>query len=231
MKKSFFLGFAMLIVELGCFFRGSFVLAATSFVDNLNGYKIQNFVDGSVFGKWTDQFGGYGTVGIENDGKNQVLSLSPAVSASSGETHASLVTGASFSGAQQMQAKMYTVQQLRTGSKANPWETGWVIWNYSDNEHFYYFIPKTNGWELGKRDPAYPGGQRFLATGSNIKFPIKQWYTVNVSQDASNQIIVTVNGKKITTFVDTERPYTSGAVGFYSEDAHVHFDDVSANSR
>ena len=49
------------------------------------------------------------------------------------------------------------------------------MWDYTDNNHFSYLALKTNGWELGKRDPAYPGGQRFLATGSDSPTQIGQW--------------------------------------------------------
>ena len=102
-----------------------------------------------------------------------------------------------------------------------------MIWDYTDNDHFYYFIPKPNGWELGKRDPAFPGGQKFLATGTNIKFPIQKWYTVKILQDANKKISVWVNGQKIVSYLDNQKPYTQGYVGFYTEDASVNFDDVS----
>jgi hypothetical protein len=50
---------------------------------------------------------------------------------------------------------------------------------------------------------------------------------VKITQDVSNVITVWVDGVKITTFTDTETPYASGNIGFYTEDAHVHADDVS----
>lgn len=183
--------------------------------------------DGETFGSWFTQFTGFGTVGTETDGSNPWLHLSPQIADAPDKTHASLVTGPSYTGALQFQSVVTTVAQLRTGSAPNAWEVAWVVWNYTDNEHFYYFIPKTNGWELGKRDPVYPGGQRFLATGSSPLFPIGQPYMVKITQDTSNTITVWVNGSQLTTFTDTERPYTSGKIGFYTEDAHIHVDDVS----
>lgn len=200
--------------------------AESSWSDNFNAYKIQSYSDGTSFGSWFVQFAGYGAVNIKSNNKNKFLELVPKIAKSTNETHAALVTGKSLSGNILFQTKITTTQQLRTGSTPNPWEVGWVVWNYTDNEHFYYFIPKTNGWELGKRDPSYTGGQRFLATGSNIKFPIKRTYTVKVTQDTSNTVTVWVNGNKITSFTDKELPYTSGAIGFYSEDARVIVDDV-----
>lgn len=198
-----------------------------SFTDNFTSYPSHYYTDGESFGSWFTQFAGYGTVGIESDAGNNVLHLSPQAVTSAGNTQSSLVTGPSYNGPIQFQSKIVTVAQLRTGSTPNAWEVGWVVWNYTDNAYFYYFIPKPNGWELGKRDPAYPGGQRFLATGSDKLFPIGQWYTVKITQDAQNLITVWVDGVKITSFTDTERPYTSGKIGLYTEDAHVHVDDVS----
>jgi hypothetical protein len=114
-----------------------------------------------------------------------------------------------------------TQQQLRTGTAPNAWEVAWVLWNYTDNTHFYYFIAKPNGWELGKEDPAYPGAQRFLAAGSSPTYAIGQWLNVKVVQ-SSNTIKVYVNGTLITTFTDNERPYSGGKIGFYSEDSLVY---------
>ncbi|MCX6733638.1 MAG: S-layer homology domain-containing protein [Candidatus Peregrinibacteria bacterium] len=184
----------------------------SSFTDNFTSYPSHYYTDGESFGSWFTQFAGYGTVGIESDAGNNVLHLSPRAVTSSDKTESSLVTGPAYNGPIQ-----------------NPWEVGWVVWNYTDNAHFYYFIPKTNGWELGKRDPSYPGGQRFLATGSDKLFPIGQFYTVKITQDAQNLITVWVDGAKITSFTDAERPYTSGKIGLYTEDAHVHVDDVSVS--
>jgi hypothetical protein len=104
-----------------------------------------------------------------------------------------------------------------------------VLWHYADNTRFYYFIPKPNGWELGKADSAYPGAQRFLATGSSPVFPVGEWYRVSIVQTGQT-IQVSVNGIPVTTFTDTERPLTSGRVGLYSEDAEVYFDDVSVTT-
>jgi hypothetical protein len=120
---------------------------------------------------------------------------------------------------------MRTVRQLRTGSAPNPWEAAWALWHYTDNEHFYYVILKPNGWELGKEDPAYPGAQRFLATGES-PFPIGPTYTVRVRQ-IGNVTTVWADGRQLVSFTDNERPYRSGAIGLYNEDAEVEFDGVS----
>ncbi|MEK6852449.1 MAG: family 16 glycoside hydrolase [Nanoarchaeota archaeon] len=196
------------------------------FTDDFSAYTANNcFTDGGTFGPWKSVYNGFGCNKIETDGTNKWLHEAPKAPASLSETHASLVTGPSFSGPLTYEVKSITVQQLRTGTP-NPWEVSWILWHYTDNSHFYYFIAKPNGWELGKEDPAYPGNQRYLATGSSPKYPIGTQYTIKITQDSSNRIIVFVNGAQIVSFVDTERPYTSGRIGLYDEDAHVHFDDV-----
>jgi large repetitive protein len=198
-----------------------------TFLEDFSSYQMGIcFADQSTLEEWYVVFHGFGCTKIENT-TNPQLHEAPVVSQLPAETHASLVVGPSFAGPISYRGKLLTEKQLRVNSSPNPWEVAWAIWNYQDNEHFYYFIPKPNGWELGKRDPAYPGGQRFLATGSAPSFPIRKWYSFQVTQDAKNTISVYVNGLLITKYTDTESPYTAGAIGLYNEDAHVHFDNIS----
>ncbi len=126
--------------------------------------------------------------------------------------------GASF----ELRAQTITDSQLRSGTPPNPWEVAWVAWDYTDEEHFYYAVLKPNGWEIGKRDPAYPGGQRFLATGKSPTYPTGQWYDVRVVR-VQGRTSLTVDGVPIAVFVDTERPYQGGRVALYTEDAAVRF--------
>ena len=191
---------------------------------NFEAMSTGTWAEGSVKGGWLTQFDGYGRVQVERAG-TKVLSLKPKASTRASETHAALVTSKrSFSGIE-FSARAKTVRQLRD-VKPNPWESAWVIWNYKDNTHFYYLALKPNGWEVGKADPAYPGAQRFLATGSDKRFPVGTWSSVEVRQVGAT-MTVWADGKQLTTFTDTERPYTSGSVGFYNEDAKTFFDDVS----
>ena len=102
---------------------------------------------------------------------NAMLFEQPAAAAETDESHASLVVGPAITGDFTLKVSTATTRQLRTGSPPNPWEVAWVLWHYTDNSHFYYFVAKPNGWELGKEDPAYPGAQRFLATGATPVIP------------------------------------------------------------
>ena len=198
--------------------------AAVFFVDDFSSDQTGTcMVDGTSFGPWTVVFAGFGCVTVETDGTNDWLHEQPKTPKGKA-THAALTIGPSFSGALTYDVRLSTVRQL--SSKPKPWQVAWVLWNYTDNTHFYYFIPKPNGWELGKADPAYPGAQRFLATGTSPTYRIGRWYSVHVTQNANNTITVSVDGQQIVTFTDTEEPYTAGHIGLYTEDAHVHFDDV-----
>jgi hypothetical protein len=189
-----------------------------------------NWADASVHGSWTTVFAGGGPVGVELESSAKVHTQTPTAPVDSSDTHSSLVrTTASFSGNMDVTYRMKTVSQTRTGAysgaAANAWERGWVLWQYTDNTHFYYFVVKTNGWELGKEDPAYAGSQRFLASGSTPTSALGTWNTVRVQQ-AANVITVSLDGTVVTTFTDNERPYTAGSVGLYNEDAHVRFGTI-----
>ncbi len=149
-------------------------------------------------------------------------------STSPSETHAALVVSQSSYTGVSFEADFATISQLRTGSPPNPWECAWAVFNYTDNSDFYYVAFKPNGWELGKVDPAYPGGQRFLATGSDTTFAVGSKHSFQITQTGAT-ITVAADGKVLTTFTDTERPYLTGKLGFYTEDAEVIFDTVKGS--
>ncbi len=147
-------------------------------------------------GGLTLSYSGYGTARACRDSADWTWRLSPARPAGPSET------------------------QRRPAS--HPWEAGWLIWRYTDERHFYYLILKPNGFEAGKEDPAYPGGQRFLITRPFPRYDVADWHDVEVRQTA-NTIAVTVDGDDRATTRDQERPYLRGDVGLYTEDAVAHF--------
>lgn len=185
--------------------------------------------DGSTEGAWRFVYDGYGCNTFARLDGNTTLFQQPKAATAPGETHAALVLGPAVSGDLSLEVVTATSQQLRSGSAPNAWEVGWLLWHYRDDRHFYYFVAKPNGWELGKADPAYPGAQRFLATGSSPTFPIGSWYRLRVTQ-AGNTIRVFANDLLLATFTDGERPYSSGWTGLYAEDAAVYFDNVAVTA-
>ena len=182
--------------------------------------------DGSAIGSWVFVYDGYGCTRFVSQTGNTILLEQPAVSTQPYETHGSLVLGPATTGDVTVQVDMATSRQLRAGSTPNPWEVGWLLWHYTDDQHFYYVILKPNGWEIGKEDPAYPGSQRFLATGSSPQFSLGPWYRVRVAQSGGT-IQLFVNDLLIATTLDDDLPYSGGRVGLYTEDAESYFDNVA----
>lgn len=178
--------------------------------------------EGERYGQWRLTYHGYGAVA----GDDQEVVMFPASADSEDVTHACLVvTDEKYEGDIDFSITVRTEEQVRNGSP-NPWEAGWVLWNYQDDEHFYALALKPNGWELSKQDPAYPGNQRFLASGDEPTFPINHDYRARIVQQ-ENTITVYADDVLLGEFTDTETPYSQGAIGLYTEDAKVRFSDLS----
>ncbi len=202
---------------------GSDVTARTTFNETWSEFSPGSiWADGTIYGRWTDQWNGYGAIDVAGTG-TQGSGLSLAPQAAAPWYHSALVTTTAPLSNFSASVTLTTIKQLNTAP--NPWEVGWVLWGFSDNTHFYAFTPQPNGWELSKEDPAYPGDQRFLATGSTPKFPVGTTYTVAVAQQGA-LMSVWVNGQFIVSFTDHERPYVSGSLGLYTEEATVNYGQV-----
>jgi Domain of Unknown Function (DUF1080) len=175
---------------------------------------------------WRVVYDGYGEAGVEEteDGR-QVHYLSPMSPQRPDETHAALKTTTRRYRDLDLSLRVRTVRQLRQRSTPNPWEMAWVIWHYQDDHRFYYLALKPNGWEIGKRDPAYQGGQRFLVSHELPAHQLTTWYDVRVVQ-VGETMAVWVDGVPLARFSDEQSPYTQGRVGLYAEDAYVQFGDV-----
>ena len=179
---------------------------------------------------WTTVHHGYGKVTCSQE----TIRLSPKAATSSDETHAALATVddvmVEAGTTQTITATVRTVAQLRTGSDPNPWEVAWLLWSYTDDQHFYAVVLKPNGWEISKEDPDYPGAQRFLASGDAPAYPIgtalEVVVTVTTADDAVT-MTVSVDGAELATVTDEESPYPSGAVAAYTEDAAITVGPVS----
>lgn len=173
---------------------------------------------------WRLAYDGYGQASVSTQGGLARITLQPARAASPRQTHAALMLSRPHWGDLDVRILIRTNRQLRR-PHPNPWEVGWLLWHYTSDQRFYYIALKANGWELGKTDPGYPGGQRFLATATHPVFPPGRWYTVQVRQRGRG-IEVDVDGHRLVRFTDTQDPYLSGFVGLYTEDASVTFQPV-----
>ena len=176
---------------------------------------------------WLPVFNGYGSTSIAGSGPHLTVSLRPALAASRNVTHAALVVSAGSYDDFAATLNVRTQQQLRHGAAGapNPWEVGWVVWHYTSNQRFYALTLQPTGWVLSKQDAAYPGHQRFLASGTTPLFRVGVSHSVGVVQ-VGNQITVSADGHLLTQFTDTQRPYLTGAFGMYCEDAHAQFDHI-----
>lgn len=175
--------------------------------------------------EWNLAFDGYGSAHCEGG----AVVLEPMASTQASETHAALAlattAGAEDGALTLVDAEMTTLAQLRTGSPPNVWEVAWLLWNYQDSEHFYALVLKSNGWEVSKQDPQYPGAQRFLASGTSPVFALGAPHSVRLLIDTREegrmQADIEVDGVRLATVVDEESPYSSGPVAAYTEDARV----------
>jgi hypothetical protein len=195
-----------------------------SFGHTKNIPPIASWQDGLTYGLWTDQWSGYGVIAPQG----VLLSMAPEVSLAPAQTSSCLVTSVQAFAGPRIAATLTTVKQLRTGSPPNPWEVAWLLWNFTDNTHFYALTLQPNGWELSKQDPAYPGNQRFLATGSVPLFPVGSAYGVEVVQSGGT-ITAWVNGLELVSFTDSQTPYLAGNLGLYCEDSSVLFAPPTVN--
>jgi hypothetical protein len=139
------------------------------------------------------------------------------------ETHSALLTSTSTWSDQVFSYTATTLAQLRTGSPPNPWEVAWSMFRFTDLTHYYWFIVKPNGWELGKKQGS--DTQIFLATGTTPSQPVGTAYQVRVQAQAG-RIRISVNGTPVVDYTDSS-PLLSGSVGLYEEDAKVTFANVS----
>src|SRR5690625_138325 len=181
------------------------------------------------YGSWTVRHSGYGPVYGNAEaaaippGPGANILLEPRQAEDRDLTHGALVHTTRRCRDADFAVTVLTEAQIRLGAP-NPWEGGWVLWNFENDVRFYAVALKPNGWEISKQDPAYPGNQRFLTTGTQPTFPVGQPYRVQITQRWP-AMTVSVDGVELATVVDEERPYRGGAAALYTEDARVRFSD------
>jgi hypothetical protein len=161
----------------------------------------------------------WGQVSVRKGG----YTLQSQAPSSPAETHSALLTSNTTWGDQVFSYTAATLAQLRTGSAPNPWEVAWSMFRFTDLSHYYWFIVKPNGWELGKKQGS--DTQIFLATGATPTEPVGTAYQVRIQAQAG-RILVSVNGTAVVDYTDPS-PLLGGSVGLYEEDAKVTFTNVS----
>ena len=180
--------------------------------------------DNTTRGDWYSRHDGFGRTAVVNQGTGPLLRLSTRAPTLPTETYSSLVhTKRTFDDVD-FTLRLTTSKQLR--AKPNPWEVAWVLWRYTDNQHFYSFIVKPNGWELAKQDATYPGKQRFLAYSYARSFPVGRKYEVRI-RHVRDEVTVWVDREQIVSFTDRERSYPRGSIALYAEDATAFYEPLT----
>ena len=210
--------------------RGPLVAAAAAVMACAIGVAVTNSIAGrnSQGRPWLSVFNGYGSTSITGSGPDVAVDLQPAQTESRKVTHSALVVSASPYNDFVATVHVRTLRQLRHGAAGspNPWEVAWVVWHYTSTQRFYALALEPTGWVLSKQDPAYRGGERFLASGQTPVFRLGVTHTVGIVQ-VGNRITVSADGRLLTHYTDIQRPYLAGAFGFYCEDAQTHFSQVT----
>jgi glucose/arabinose dehydrogenase len=190
--------------------------------------------------KWRNIYNGGGESGVRKDNKNNnnnVFFMKPNITKSSNETYATFVKSTNEYTDFKMKIDVKTGKQLRelnNNNIANPWEAAWIFFRYTDDFHYYWFVLKPTGIELGKKDcdtckNSYEG-QIFLLTKEQPILKIDDWSTWEISM-IGNHIIISIDGKVVMDLKDPSmsKNLTNGSIGLYTEDAAVSFDNVYIN--
>ena len=176
--------------------------------DNFENYTSgSTFNDGKKFADWELV---YGNVSVASNGGNKTLNLS----SKPGQDSASLMLGKTLDKDFTYSGTINSLTQLS--------ETEWIVWNYTDSNHFYYLAPRENGWVLAKRN-GNPNNPEILATGTDA-FPANSPKNFKIERKG-NTFEVTVNGKKLASVTDNS-PINQGRIGLYTYNSAINIDNI-----
>jgi hypothetical protein len=221
----------------GTFWHPQYSIETDSFYDNFESGTF-NFTDGgnSPDGLWGNDFLAGGTSGVRTVSGNNVQYLHAQTATSAGQTF-SIVNYTRLHKFQdfELNCRMRTISQTRTGSAPNNWETAWLIWRIGDisGQMGYYFTIKMSGSEFGKSDNIDSSVSNFIvATPGSPSVTLGQWYKVRVRVVGSHHK-VWVDDALVIDYEDIsprDAPLPSrmiqraGHIATYCEDAQVEFD-------
>ena len=156
------------------------------------------------------------------DAGGVTIASRPPVSAS--ETHSALLTTKRTWQDSTVSFTTATLRQLRQNDAPNTWEVGWVMFRFKDLENYYWFMLKTNGFELGKKQGS--DTQLFLVTGDVPAIAVGEKRRIQVKAQGA-RIQVFVDGSKLVDFTDPSPLLGAGSIGLYEEDSQVRFESLS----
>ncbi len=184
-------------------------------------------------GKWKNEYTGYGSTGVGAAGPvNNAFWLIPKAVTSASQSQAALVRSTGSYCNFIADFDINTVKQTRQGSPPNTWEAGWFIFRYTDMFHYYWFLIRSDGIELGKKDCSTCSnpidGQKYLVTKKFPTLKPNTWHHWKI-QAIGNHIKVFVDNQWVVDFIDRGMTpqLAGGNVAMYSEDAYVKFDNMN----
>lgn len=140
------------------------------------------------------------------------------------ETHSALVVTKKTWRDASISFRTVNQKQLRLNDAPNTWECPWVMFRFKDLENYYWFMLKTNGFELGKKQGS--DTQHFLVTGDTPAQAVGQWRKIRIELSGA-RIQAFVDGTRVFDYTDPNPLLGSGSVGLYEEDAQVRFDSLT----
>lgn len=161
------------------------------------------------------------------------LVINPAsVSASTHETAAALVLckhPASLNATDfAFRCAMTVDRQLRQGTPPNPWEVGWIGFNWTydaaGKKKTNFFVAKTNGIQLENSFDEI--GETFLFTAPLPTIQVGTYYDIQLIKQGKN-LKAWVDGNVVLDITNPNLYNVPGQLAFYSEDAVVRFQNVS----
>lgn len=205
-------------------------------------YSLDNY-EVSPNGKWYHWYSGSqlepGNQGVRHSTTTlgNVFMLESPAPVNEGQTYSSLTLSTRSYKNFHMNLDVRTASQTREGSPPNPWEVAWIFWHAigkgtdeMDRTHFYYFLVKTNGVDIGKYDGGTnPESQKIIANKyypreTSIYNKIGDWQNWDITV-LNDHMIIKVNNTIAFDIIDNAS-FVSGRIGLYNEDAKTEFRNV-----
>jgi hypothetical protein len=152
---------------------------------------------------------------------NRIFFQHPKAASTPSETHSCLALSTRKYVTGTVSLDIRTDSQLRTGSSPATDEVAQVFFKYVNATHYYYFLLKSDGWELGKKDNlstnVNPDYKRILDSGATPTITTGTFQHVEISIEYENaavnflyadennnpfRIIVTVDDVEIANVLD-----------------------------
>jgi len=180
-------------------------------------------------GLWKTEYANGSGAGVQSaSGYGNVLWSQPQVSVSGNglETNRNLVLSTTQFTDFNASFTMRTRQQLRQNFPVKVWERATFVWRYTDSNHYYYFVLKNVGCEVGKRDTSVSGDPNtILYTGDPFgpNASGQLWENITVFAEKNRHLISTSSSGGYTLNITDSSPSSSmaaGRVGMLADDSY-----------